>query len=70
MTISLELPADLETRLVTEASQHGLPLPEYVLKLLSKTGQSPSGRMDGAALVAYWQQQGVIGSRAEIADNP
>ena len=69
MSIVLDLPQELESELATEATQLGLSLTEYVLRLLSTrslVGQLPT---TGAALVAYWQREGVIGTRLDITDS-
>jgi hypothetical protein len=68
MSIRLDLPQELESELATEANQLGLSLPEYELRLLSTrslVGQLPT---TGAELVAYWQREGVIGTRLDITD--
>jgi hypothetical protein len=69
MSITLDLPQELESELATEATQLGLSLTEYVLRLLSTrslVGQPPT---TGAELVAYWQREGVIGTRRDIPDS-
>lgn len=69
MTLTLELSLDLERRLTTEAARLGLPLEQYALRLL---GDIPEGRglpSTGADLVAYWNREGVIGSRPDIRDS-
>jgi hypothetical protein len=69
MSIMLDLPQELECELTTEATQLGLSLTEYVLRLLSTrslVGQLPT---TGAELVAYWRREGVIGTRPEITDS-
>ena len=69
MSIVLDLPQELESELATEATQLGLSLTEYVLRLLSTrslVGQLPT---TGAALVVYWQREGVIGTRLDITDS-
>ena len=69
MSITLDLPQELESALATEATQMGLSLAEYVLRLLSTrslVGPSPT---TGAELVAYWQREGVIGTRPAITDS-
>jgi hypothetical protein len=69
MSITLDLPQELESELATEATQLGLSLTEYVLRLLSTrslVGQLPT---TGAELVAYWQREDVIGTRPEITDS-
>jgi len=69
MTIVLDLPQELESVLATEATHLGLSLPAYVLRLLSTrslVGQVPT---TGAELVAYWQREGVIGTRLDITES-
>ena len=69
MSIVLDLPQELESELATEATQLGWSLTEYVLRLLSTrslVGQLPT---TGAELVAYWQREGVIGTRRDITDS-
>jgi len=70
MSLVIDLPAELETDLAAEAARLGLPLPEYVLRLLARgTAPNPPPRT-GAELLAYWQGEGLVGTRAEIADSP
>ena len=68
MSISLNLPPDLESELATEALQLNIPLSEYILRILS-VRQVRSPLKTGAELVAYWQSQGVINSRPDITDS-
>jgi hypothetical protein len=70
MTLSIELPEELETELVTEAERLGLSLSEYTLQLLRV--RRPAGDLPrtGSDLVAYWRQENLIGTRPEIADSP
>lgn len=71
MTITLNLPRELEEELSQEAARLGLPLAEYALRLLSSS-RSPHAAGDaplsGAELVEYWNREGIIGSRRDIAD--
>ena len=69
MSITLDLPEELENELSAEASQLGLSLPEYILRVLSTgliMGKTPN---TGAELVEYWQSEGLIGTRPDIADS-
>jgi hypothetical protein len=69
MSILLDLPQELESELANEATQLGLSLTEYVLRLLSTrllVGALPT---TGAELVAYWQREGAIGTRPDITDS-
>jgi hypothetical protein len=69
MTFTLDLPPELETELHHEASRLDLSLSEYIVQLLSQRQTSESLPKTGAELVAYWQKEGVIGSRPDIADS-
>lgn len=68
MTITLELPVDLESRLAVDAAQHGLSLPEYAVRLLAGNVEAAPLPVTGSELVAYWKHADVIGSRADIPD--
>jgi hypothetical protein len=69
MTITLELPQELESELAAEAAQLGLSLAEYALRILA-TGRAPRNPpKTGSELVAYWQSEGLIGTRPDITDS-
>jgi hypothetical protein len=69
MSLVLDLPPELETDLAAEAARLSLPLPEYALRLLAGgRGPGPALR-NGAELLTYWQSEGLVGSRPEIADS-
>jgi hypothetical protein len=69
MSLVLNLPPELETELLAEASRMGLPLPEYVKRLLL-VGRPPEAMpRNGSELVAYWQGEGLVGSRGDITDS-
>lgn len=67
MTLTLELPHELEEQLSQQAGSLGMPLSEYALYLLQQ--QMKPNPQNGAELVAYWQAQGLIGTRPEIEDS-
>jgi len=70
MSLVLELPPELETELAAEAARLGLLLPEYVVRLLA-VGRSPNpAPRTGAELLAYWQEEGLVGTRPDIMDAP
>lgn len=69
MTLNLNLPPELESELSTEASRLNLPLSEYILRILSTRQVLENPPNTGAQLVAYWQSEGLIGSRSDIADS-
>ena len=69
MTITLDLPEELEKELSAEAHELGLSLSEYALRVLATglvVGNKPK---TGADLVAYWQAEALIGTRSEITDS-
>ena len=70
MTITLDLPGDLERALEAEAAWRGLPVAEYAVRLLARRQSINDVReiATGADLVAYWEREGVIGSRPDIID--
>jgi len=70
MSLLLELPSELESKLTAKAERLGLSLPEYIVRLLAE-GRDPSpAPRTGADLVTYWQEEGLIGTRPEITDSP
>ena len=70
MSLVLNLPPDLETALAAEAARLRLPLQEYALRLLA-VGRLPDPKpRTGAELLAYWQGEGLVGTRPEITDAP
>ena len=71
MTLTLELPQDLECKLLADAQRSGVSLERYALRLLSGHGPSAErASTTGAAVVAYWRREGIIGSRSDIQDAP
>lgn len=70
MTLTLELPRELEIRLTSEASRLGLPIEQVALRLLGELPEVTARRpTNGAELVEYWRQKSVIGSRTDIDDS-
>ncbi|MCP4004548.1 MAG: hypothetical protein GY725_10165 [bacterium] len=70
MTLTLELPRELERKLSAEARRLGLPLEQVALRRLDAASASTEASpRDGAELVAYWRREGVIGSRPDIEDS-
>ena len=70
MSLVLELPAQLETELAAEAARLGLPLAEYALRLLAGGGVPSPAPRTGAELLAFWQGEGLVGTRPDITDSP
>jgi len=69
MSLTLELPAELEATLAAEASRRGLSLQEYVVRLLATAQPWPGSVRNGADLVAYWRSEGIVGTRSDITDS-
>jgi hypothetical protein len=69
MSITLDLPQELASELAAEAMQLGLSLTEYALYILVTRTRAEHMPTTGAALVAYWQREGIIGTRPESTDS-
>jgi hypothetical protein len=69
MSLVLDLPPELESELAEEAARLRLPLAEYALRLIHTARGVTEQPRTGADLVAYWEREGVIGSRPQIADS-
>lgn len=69
MTLTLDLPRDLEHRLTAEAMRLGVPIEQYALRLLGDIQKPDRQTANGAELVAFWRREGVIGSRPDIEDS-
>ena len=68
MSLQSDLTPELESELTAEAAQHGPPLPDYALKLLGRGRTQRPTFLTGAELVAYWQHEGLVGTRPDILD--
>ena len=69
MGLTLDLPTDLATDLANEASRRGLSLSEYAVNLLAESRPPVPEILSGSELVAYWQREGVVGTRPDILDS-
>jgi len=69
MSITLELPPELETELARDAAELGLSLTEHIERLLLFNHTAAKGNMTGKDLIEYWQTEGLIGTRTEISDS-
>ncbi|HUQ70185.1 MAG TPA: hypothetical protein VM165_11710, partial [Planctomycetaceae bacterium] len=65
----VELPDDLANALTDEASQLGLSLPDYAVRLLTTARPVSAKVRSGADLIADWQAKGLIGCRPDILDS-
>ncbi len=71
MTLVLDLPPELETRLNEAAQNQGLDLATYAVKLL-ETGVTDGLSTIGQEILAQWDTEGVLGSwagRLDIGDS-
>jgi hypothetical protein len=57
MSIVVNLPAELEKAIATEAAKAGMTVSDYV-----------AGRLTGPELVQRWKELGLIGYRTDITD--
>jgi len=69
MTLTLEIPQELEAVLAAEAAILGLPLSEYAQRLLAVGRVPDAAPKTGAEVLAYWRREGVIGSRSDVTDS-
>ena len=69
MSITLDMPQELEKELSAAAAQAGLSLSEYALRVLSTASAMGNKPKTGAELIEYWQNEGSIGTRSDIADS-
>ncbi len=69
MSITLDLPQELEAALSDEANRLNLPLADYILRLLTAARPQQDMPRTGAELVAYWQREGLIATRPEGIDS-
>ncbi len=71
MTITLDLPAELEARLAEEADGENLTKEQLASQLLALALAPPEFK-DGAEMVEYWKQIGLVGmwaDREEMRDS-
>lgn len=71
MTVILDLPHEPEQEPSAEAARPGLPLAEYAPRVLTHGRLSlPEAERPwtGAAIVAYWEREDLLGTRSEITD--
>jgi len=69
MSVTLDLPEELESDLSTEAARLGLSLSEYILRLLATSRTAMRTLETGAELIEYWQSEKLIGTRPDITDS-
>lgn len=70
MRLVIDVPSELEEELAGESARLGLSLSEYVLRLLAGGRDTTSTPTTGAELLAYWQREGLVGTRPDISDAP
>jgi hypothetical protein len=69
MTITLDLPEDLQKELSAAARKLDLSLADYILRLLTTVQPLQSMPTSGAELISYWQNEGLIGTRLDSVDS-
>lgn len=69
MSITLNLPPELAKMLAEQARQRGLSINDHVLNMLGGHNAGKPTAKTGNDLVAYWQTEGLIGTRGDIADS-
>jgi hypothetical protein len=73
MTLTLNLPATMETRLREAADRLGVTPDEFALKAIETALPDRRAAMTGADLIARWESEGVLGiwaDRRDIPDSP
>src|SRR5437879_1465508 len=78
MTLTLDLPPDMEALLQAEAARRGVPVQEYALEALglgirtdaADTGEEITLPRTGAEALAYWKREGVLGLFGDRPDTP
>lgn len=70
MTLTLDLPSELEARIVTEAQKQGVEPAEYVMQVVDRSTPGRAALTKGEELVAYWEREGVLGAWADRDDLP
>jgi hypothetical protein len=72
MSKIIQLPDDLAKSLTDGAARAGMSLDEYAIQLLQLQHSPPkvlATPRTGADLVSYWNSEGLIGTRTDIADS-
>jgi len=69
MSITIELPTDVEFALANEASRRGVSLQEYAAEILTENQPELAKPKTGAELVACLEREGLIGTRPDITDS-
>jgi hypothetical protein len=67
MTITLDIPSDLEARLRREAGELGIGVPEYAAQVLSRSVALPPGDNSLRNLFDRWSREDATKDPAEIA---
>jgi len=69
MPQTVELPDDLAEALSHEASRLGMSMPDYAVRLLTSARPTAASIHTGANLVAFWQAEGLVGSRPDLTES-
>lgn len=69
MSIVVDLPEELENELSAEAALMGMPLSEYISRILASGRESASRPENGSRLVEFGRDEGLVGTRHDIEDS-
>jgi hypothetical protein len=69
MSVTLELPEELESELANKAAALDLSLTDYIQRLLFGARTAEAKPKTGAELVSYWRSERLIGSRPDISNS-
>jgi len=68
MTLTLDLPSDLEERLTQEADQRGLPVEEYAVAFLQKHLRPVERGEAVRSLLEKWINEGDVAEQSETGE--
>lgn len=68
MTVNVELPSELEQRLRREATQHGLSVDQYLLRILDEHVPSGNQQKHVVDLLQSWIDQGDAEEQKETGE--
>ena len=68
MSLSIDVPQDLERDLSAAAAREGADTREFALRLL-RAAVLPEPVRTGKDLVAFWEAEHLVGSRSDVTDS-
>jgi hypothetical protein len=69
MSITIEIPEELAHELSFTAARLGISVSEVAVRMLASARPAAEMPKTGKDLVAYWQREGLIGTRPDIEDS-